>query len=65
MPSEYTESMIELAPGDRLYLYSDGIPEATKADEEQFGEERLGELLTDLLSEDVMSLYFWFIKLSI
>ena len=53
MPSEYTESMIELAPGDRLYLYSDGIPEATKADEEQFGEERLGELLTDLLSEDV------------
>ncbi len=51
MPSEYTESVVELAPGDRLYIYSDGIPEATNPDEEQFGEDRLGELLTELLSE--------------
>jgi serine phosphatase RsbU (regulator of sigma subunit) len=53
MPSEYTESVVDLAPGDRLYLYSDGIPEATNPDDEQFGEARLGELVTELLSEDL------------
>ena len=51
MPSVYTESVVDLAPGDRLYLYSDGIPEAANPEEEQFGEERLGELLTELLPQ--------------
>jgi len=51
MPSVYTESVVDLAPGDRLYLYSDGIPEAANPEEEQFGEERLGGLLTELMPE--------------
>ena len=39
--------------GDRLYLYSDGISEAANPEEEQFGEERLGELLTELLPQSL------------
>jgi len=53
MPSVYTESVVDLAPGDRLYLYSDGISEAANPEEEQFGEERLGELLTELLPQSL------------
>ena len=33
--------------GDLLVLYSDGIPEAADADEEEFGEERLAEILLE------------------
>jgi sigma-B regulation protein RsbU (phosphoserine phosphatase) len=33
----------ELAPGDAILLYTDGITEALNADQEEFGEERLLE----------------------
>ncbi len=49
MASEFEESTIRFEPGDRLYIYSDGIPEATDSDDEQFGEERLAETLQELL----------------
>lgn len=39
--AEYEESMIELQPGDRLYLYSDGLTEEVNAQDEAFGDERL------------------------
>lgn len=39
------ESRIELAPGDLVVLYSDGITEAGDAKDEEFGMERLTELL--------------------
>jgi serine phosphatase RsbU (regulator of sigma subunit) len=34
-----------LSPGDRVVLYTDGISEAANADDEQFGEERLCEVI--------------------
>jgi sigma-B regulation protein RsbU (phosphoserine phosphatase) len=37
----YEERSIHLGPGDRLFLYSDGIPEAIAPDGKQFGDARL------------------------
>jgi sigma-B regulation protein RsbU (phosphoserine phosphatase) len=42
----YEESTLTLASGDRLYLYSDGVPEAMNADLTQFTNERMLASLT-------------------
>jgi len=44
----YRQSSIPICPGDLLVLYSDGITEAENAAEEQFGEERLLQLISDV-----------------
>ena len=36
---------VEIAPGDTMVLYTDGVTEATNADGEEFGESRLLETL--------------------
>lgn len=41
----YTQHEITLYPGDKLFLYTDGVPEATNAQEKLFGEERMLEAL--------------------
>ena len=41
LAASYEERTVPLCPGDRIYLYSDGITEAMNASEEQFGVERL------------------------
>jgi phosphoserine phosphatase RsbU/P len=41
----YEERLVRLAPGDRLYFFSDGIPEAPNAEEEMFGDARLARSL--------------------
>lgn len=38
---EYKSESLDLCPGTRLLLYTDGVTEAEKADKEQFGEDRL------------------------
>ena len=43
----YTDTVIDLQPGDRFYLYSDGVTEETNPDDLPFGEERLSETLDD------------------
>lgn len=37
----YTEHFITLGKGDRLFVYTDGVTEATDANEQLYGEERL------------------------
>jgi sigma-B regulation protein RsbU (phosphoserine phosphatase) len=44
----YLEEKITLNAGDVLVVYTDGITEAMNEDEEEFGEERLQELLLEL-----------------
>lgn len=42
----YEEESLTLVPGDRLFLYSDGLPDYCDYHGEHFGEERLVEVLT-------------------
>lgn len=43
----YREGSIKLEDGDRLFLYTDGVTEATNADKELFGEDRLQSALNN------------------
>ena len=45
---DYVDSEVRLAPGDSLFLYTDGITEAQNAHNEEFGEERLDAALASL-----------------
>ena len=42
---KYQFGMIQLAPGDKIFQYTDGVTEATNSEEELYGMERLGEVL--------------------
>ena len=57
---EYEQQSLQLAPGDRLYLYSDGVPEAMDKDRQQLGDEALASELaatrSQPLDESVRSL---------
>ena len=37
----YTEYDLHIVPGDKIFVYTDGVPEATAADGEMFGTERM------------------------
>ena len=43
----YRENVMELSPGDVLYLYTDGVTEATNGAQELFGEQRLQKALNE------------------
>ncbi len=42
---KYKGGSIQLEPGDKIFQYSDGVPEATNTDLEQYGMDRLGKIL--------------------
>ena len=42
---KYTDYELKLEPGDKLFVYTDGVPEATAADNEMFGTDRMLEAL--------------------
>jgi sigma-B regulation protein RsbU (phosphoserine phosphatase) len=48
--SNYTETTIQLFPGDVILLYTDGVTEAQRNDE-YFGMERLIEVVSKLTSK--------------
>ena len=47
----FTEYEISLNPGDKLFVYTDGIPEAIDSNEEQYGTERLTKALNEVKDE--------------
>ena len=52
----YDEGIISFNPGDILVIYSDGITEAMDAGDEEFGEDRLLELISQNLNESAAGL---------
>ena len=44
--------MIKLNPGDRLVLYTDGIPESMNANHEEFGDKRFYQLCQKVASRN-------------
>ncbi len=53
---EFRTGNLTMAPGDVLYLYTDGITEAFNAQDQQYGEERLEKHLTSDPSATLVSL---------
>ena len=53
----YKEGFLQLNPGDRIFLYTDGANEAINSDEKMFDMERLGEALNsnrDMAPEELL-----------
>lgn len=51
--AEYDERSLQLAPGDRLFLYSDGLLEARGSSGRVFGDERLGAAVDSLADQSI------------
>ena len=49
---KYKETTYTLSAGDVMYLYTDGVPEATNRENELFGAERMLEALNSASSDD-------------
>lgn len=58
--ADYEDTVLELQPGDRLYVRSDGVDEEMDANEQQFGKDRLQTAIVEAqaatLEESVESL---------
>ena len=52
----YRKNELQLQPGDKIYLYTDGVTEAVNAQEELYGEERLLDLLNRHVGSDVQTI---------
>lgn len=48
----YTQYEIELSAGDRLFVYTDGVAEATASNDELFGTDRITQALTASTAEN-------------
>ena len=56
--AKYKEYTLQLQPGDAIFVYTDGVPEANNEDSQLFGAERLAEALNrdpDVSCEDLIS----------
>ncbi len=44
---DFEETCLQLEPGDRLFLYSDGVPEAMDPDLNEYGDQKMIDLITN------------------
>ena len=56
--TKYTKNTIQLEPGDRIFLYTDGVVEATNPLNKLYGEDRLIEFLNKNINLDVKETIF-------
>ena len=52
----YKEQSLMLEPGDEIFLYTDGVVEATDANKDLYGDDRLVECINAHKDEDVMQM---------
>ena len=52
----YRVGELTLSPGDRLFLYTDGVPEATNAENKLYGEDRLLAFMNQSSTMDAVTL---------
>ena len=52
----YRKNELQLVPGDKIYLYTDGVTEATDANEQLYGEDRLLEIMNKHAGSDVQTI---------
>ena len=48
----YSAGVVKIEDGDKLFVYSDGLTEATNGDEEEFGEARIAEIVSNSPDEE-------------
>ncbi|MDE2779631.1 MAG: SpoIIE family protein phosphatase [Chloroflexota bacterium] len=53
---EYSQDSFEMLPGDAAFFYSDGVSEAMNSEGEEFGLERMAEVLANTPSQDPMDI---------
>lgn len=56
---QYNQNMITLNPGDRAYLYTDGVTEATNCDDELFGDSRLLKVINSKKDPELKNLLLY------
>lgn len=49
----YKQNELIMEPGDRLFLYTDGVTEAADMDQQLYGEQRLSDYLNEHISDNV------------
>jgi len=54
--TEYTQSKFTLSKGDVLYLYTDGVTDASNRDGIQYGKERLCSILNEISSNNLLDI---------
>ncbi|MBR4461609.1 MAG: SpoIIE family protein phosphatase [Erysipelotrichaceae bacterium] len=52
----YKEQKLVLEPGDELFLYTDGVVEATNTEKELYGDQRLQDCLNGNIGNDAMTI---------
>ena len=53
---KYRKNELQLDPGDTIFLYTDGVTEATNGSNELYGEDRLASMLDSVCDRDAMTI---------